>query len=134
EKYYTDQAKALKQRLQENLQGYSVGTCTLRNLTIASPDYPVTSTVSVSLHSSTGNSFQLDVPAKADRTGKWVFPDVTEIVAQIEEIGRSAAQTTNRPAASSVASAPSGRGADRTAVVRWPEGSSASTQSSQSNA
>ena len=126
ERSYTEQAKALKQRLQEKLQNYSVGTCTLRSITVASPEYPVSSTISISVRSSGGSSFQLDVPAKADPNGKWSFPETSEIVERIEEIGRSSVQTSSRP---SETSATSSRGADRTAIVRWPETSAGQRQS-----
>lgn len=129
EKSYTEEAKALKQRLQEGLQNYSVGTCTLRNIAVASPDYPVSSTLSISLRPNGGNAFQLDVPAKADRKGKWSFPEMTELLARIEEIGRSSGQVSvNREARTSAASA-SGLPANRTAVVRWPDSGSTSRES-----
>jgi uncharacterized small protein (DUF1192 family) len=128
EKSYTEEAKALKQRLQDKLQNYSVGTCTLRNINVASPEYPVTSSVSISLRPNGGNPFQLDLPAKADRTGKWSFPELTEVIGRIEDIARSSAQvSSNRPSESSVKSA-SGLPADRTAVVRWPDSGSNSRE------
>jgi uncharacterized small protein (DUF1192 family) len=134
EKSYTDEAKALKQRLQDKLQNYSVGTCTVRNIVVASPDYPVTSTISISLRPNGGSPFQLDVPAKADRAGKWSFPEVPELVARIEEIGRSSPQqASSRSPETSVTSTAGRAAADRTAVVRWPDSGSTSRESNSSN-
>lgn len=133
EQSYTEEAKALKQRLQAKLQNYSVGTCTVRNIAVASPDYPVSSTISISLRPNGGHPFQLDVPAKADRTGKWSFPEMPELIARIEEIGRSASQANPSRQPQTSAASGSGMPANRTAVVRWPDSGSTSGESNSSN-
>jgi hypothetical protein len=133
EQSYTEEAKALKQRLQEKLQNYSVGTCTLRNIAVASPDYPVSSTVSISLRPNGGHSFQLEVPAKADRTGKWSFPEIPELIARVEDIGRNSSQANPNRQPQTSATSTSGLPANRTAVVRWPDSSSTSGESNSSN-
>jgi hypothetical protein len=140
EKSYTEKGKLLKQQLQEKLQTFTIGTCTLHNINVASPEYPVTSTISLSIRSNTGNSFQLDLPARADRAGRWSFPDLTEIVQRIEEIGKSSAgsssgsgETSSGSRVTSSTQQPETRGAtgmpaDRTAVIRWPESGRTSVQ------
>jgi hypothetical protein len=145
ERSYTEKGKLLKHQLQEKLQAFTIGSCTLHNINIASPEYPVTSTMSLSIKSNSGNSFQLDVPAKADRTGNWSFPDSTEIAQQIEEIGKSlpgsraglgetssgrGVSTAQQP----VTGGEIGMPANRTAVIRWPESGPRSVQPSTSNA
>jgi uncharacterized small protein (DUF1192 family) len=133
EKSYTEGAKTLKQQLQDRLQNYTIGTCTLRNIDVASPEYPVTSTLSISLRPNGGSPFQLDLPAKADRTGKWSFPELTEVIGRIEDIARSSTRvSSNRPSQSSATSS-SGQPADRTAVVRWPDSGSTAREPSSSN-
>jgi hypothetical protein len=145
ERSYTAKAKGLKQELQGKLKEFKVDTCILYNIQMPSSEYPITSKVTVSLRSSAGESFKLDVPAKADPAGNWYFPEVNEIVQRIEEAGRSTAS--NRPASpqaapqTSVAAAPqgpsrrgTGLGANRTSVIRWPESSPAAQQQTQGTA
>jgi len=146
EKSYTEKGKLLKQQLQEKLQTFTIGTCTLHNINVASPEYPVTSTISLSIRSNTGNSFQLDLPARADRAGRWSFPDLTEIVQRIEEIGKSSAgsssgsgETSSGSRVTSSTQQPETRGAtgmpaDRTAVIRWPESGRTPVQPNVANA
>jgi outer membrane murein-binding lipoprotein Lpp len=141
EKSYTAKAKVLKQELQGKLQQFSVDTCTLYHVQMPSPEFPVTSKISLSVRSSAGNSFQLDVPAKADRVGNWFFPDVAEITQRIEELGRSTAAArpastqASRPSAGAVAPEPARRGtgprADKTVVIQWPGSNPTSPQQSQ---
>jgi hypothetical protein len=133
EQSYTEEAKAFKQRLQAKLQNYSVGTCTVRNIAVASPDYPVSSTISISLRPNGGHPFQLDVPAKADRTGKWSFPEMPELIARIEEISRSASQANPNRQPQTSATSTSGLPSNRTAVVRWPDSGPTSGESNSSN-
>src|SRR5207245_4334794 len=131
---------------QKNLHTFTIGTCTLHNINVASPEYPVTSTISLSIRSNTGNPFQLDLPARADRAGRWSFPDLTEIVQRIEEIGKSSAGSSSGSGETSSGSrvTPStqqretrgatGMPADRTAVIRWPESGRTPVQPNVANA
>lgn len=145
EKSYTEKGKLLKQQLQEKLQTFTIGPCILHNINVASPEYPVTSTISLSIRSNTGNSFQLDLPARADRAGRWSFPDLTEIVQRIEEIGKSSVgsssgsgETSSRSRVTSTQQqetrGATGMPTDRTAVIRWPESGRTSVQPNVSNA
>jgi outer membrane murein-binding lipoprotein Lpp len=135
EKSYTAKAKVVKQELQEKLKQFSVDKCTVYHVQMPSPEFPVTSKISLSVRSSAGSSFQLDVPAKADRAGNWFFPDVAEIAQRIEELGKSAA------AASSASTPPrtyigsesrrgTGTRTDKTVVIQWPGSNPTSPQQS----
>jgi hypothetical protein len=133
EKSYTEEAKALKQQLQDKLQNYTIGTCTVRNINVASPEYPVTSTLSISLRPNGGSPFQIDLPAKADRTGRWSFPELTEVIGRIEDIARSSAGGSSNRQPQSPVTSNSGPPANRTAVVRWPDSASPPREPSSSN-
>jgi hypothetical protein len=145
EKSYAEKGKLLKQQLQEKLQTFTIGTCTLHNINVASTEYPVTSTISLSIRSNAGNSFQLDLPARADRAGRWSFPGLTDIVQRIEEIGKSSVGSSSGSGETSSGSrvtstqqqetrGATGMPADRSAVIRWPESGRASVQPNVSNA
>lgn len=140
---YTASAKTLKQEVQAKLKGYSLEKCTLHNVEMPSEEYPVTSTISLSIRSGAGKSFQLDLPAKADRTGKWVLPEAQEIAQRIEEIGGSAVlASAQRDAVASSVDAPmqqqsgggAGLAANRTVVVRWPNSAGPTSQTPRGNA
>ena len=144
EQSYTASAKELKQQVQAKLKGFSLDSCTLHNIEMQSQEYPVASKISFSVRAGNGTQFQLDLPAKADRSGKWVFPDVADIVQHIEELGRSSAQTASAVESSpppsrraSVeqrsASGATGLPANRTVVIQWPNSGSTSVPQSQPN-
>ena len=128
---YTTTAKTLKKQIQAELKDFSLDTCTLHTVQMPSSDYPVTSTVSLSLRSRAGVSFQLDFPVKADSAGKWFFPEVGEIVRRIEETnktieGKSApesGQASSRTAAMQErpVSTSAGLPANATVVIQWPD-------------
>lgn len=143
ESAYTASAKTLKQEVQAKLKGYSLEKCTPHNVELPSEEYPVTSTISLSIRSGAGKSFQLDLPAKADRSGKWVLPEAQEIARRIEEIGGSAVLAdAQRDAATSSVDAPiqqqsgggTGLAANRTVVIRWPNSAGSTSQTPRSNA
>jgi hypothetical protein len=120
---YKAAAMTLKKELQGRLNGITVGTCTLRNLEITSGEYVAASKISLSLRSKSGQAFQMDVPAKAGSNGTWIFPEVPQIVQQIEQIAKSSptAAATARPQIQQQPVAGGmGRG-DRTVVIQWPD-------------
>jgi Skp family chaperone for outer membrane proteins len=142
---YTAAAKTLKKQIQVELKDFTLDTCTLHKVQIPSKEYPVESTISLSLRSQNDRAIQLDVPAKANPAGRWVFPEVGEIVRQIEEVGRSTA--TAKPPVENVVSASRsasqqqrpaigsvGLPADRTVVIRWPASGGSPAQRNQTNA
>ena len=142
EKTYTAKAKVLKQDLQGKLKQYKLDTCTLYQIDVTPPEYPVTSKISLALRTNTGGAFHLDVPVKADRSGNWIFPDSAEILQRIEEIGRTAATARSAPVPASapatvnsgVPVAPqtgrsgTGQRADKTVVIQWPGSTPAPAQ------
>jgi hypothetical protein len=81
---YLAAAKSLRKELDAKLKNFSVETCTLHNVQIPEQVYPVTSAISLALKSKSGQPYQLEFPVKADATGKWIFPSVSEIVERVE--------------------------------------------------
>lgn len=124
----TNSAKNLKKELQQQLKDFSLEKCTLHHVEYLSPNYPVTSRISLSLRSRGGSSLQFDVPVKADTKGRWLFPETNDIVRQIETNGHQMTSSQPAPPAStggrSATSNAAGSGApnvQQSVVIQWPD-------------
>ena len=82
---YMASAKELKKALQGPLKNFTIDSFTLHNVQLPDSQFPFASSISLSMKSSDGKSYELDFPVKADAKGKWVFPDPAEIALRVAE-------------------------------------------------
>lgn len=118
---YESLSKSLREEISSKLTGFRIESCTLQSVQMPENLYPFTSEISISLRSSDGKPYQLDLPVKANYAGKWFFPDANEIVERINAV-KSVAPITEKEAAGNQApskSRPPMMSVDGTIVIQW---------------
>jgi outer membrane murein-binding lipoprotein Lpp len=126
ESTYEASSKELKNKIAAKLTGFSVENYTTHSVQMSENVYPFTSKISFSIRSNDGKAYQMDLPVKADYTGKWVFPNTDEIVARINS-AKNMTPITEKEAASNTASSsqeatqnrPPIMNVDGTIVIQW---------------
>lgn len=126
---YMASAKELKKALQGPLKNFTIDSFTLHNVQLPDSQFPFASSISLSMKSSDGKSYELDFPVKADAKGKWVFPDPAEIALRVAEAIKKTATTApaSEPSASrppkteQAPSAPTTVPSNSTVVIQWPD-------------
>jgi hypothetical protein len=125
EQSYAASVGAFRKELESKLKDFRVESCTTHSVQMPSEFFPFTSQLSLALLSKDGKNFTTDIPVKADVTGKWVFPTVSEVTQRIENAGRMAAAAGAHPSTAQNQTA-----ADQPApymkvngtfVIQWPD-------------
>jgi outer membrane murein-binding lipoprotein Lpp len=96
EQSYAASVAAFRKELDSKLKDFRVQSCTTHSVQMPTELFPFTSQLSLTLLSTDGKNFTTDIPVKADVTGKWVFPSVSEVTQRIENAGRMAAAAGGR--------------------------------------
>ncbi len=121
---YMASAKELKKALQGPLKDFTIGSFTLHNIQLSDSQFPIASSISLSLQSSDGKSYQLDFPVKADAKGKWVFPEPAEIAQRVTEAKKNAvseSSTSRGPRTEQTPNVPTTMPSSATVVIQWPD-------------
>jgi hypothetical protein len=125
EQTYAASVAAFRKELDSKLKDFRVQSCTTHSVQMPSEFFPFTSQLSLALLSKDGKNFTTDIPVKADVTGKWVFPPVSEVTQRIENAGRLAAAAGARSSTGqnqTAAEQPSSyTKVDGTFVIQWPD-------------
>ena len=125
EQSYAASVAAFRKELDSKLKDFRVQSCTTHSVQMPSEFFPFTSQLSLALLSKDGKNFTTDIPVKADVTGKWVFPTVSEATQRIEHAGRMAAAAGTRSSTGQNQTAadqpPPYMKVDGTFVIQWPD-------------
>ena len=125
EQSYAASVAAFRKELDSNLKDFRVQSCTTHSVQMPSEFFPFTSQISLALLSKDGKNFTTDIPVKADVTGKWIFPTVSEVTQRIENAGRMAATTGARSSTGQNQTAADQprpyMKVDGTFVIQWPD-------------
>lgn len=124
EESYETSARALRKQVESKLTNFRVDSCTLHSVQMPESLYPFTSNISFSLRANDGKAYQMDLPVKADFSGKWIFPDTGEIVTRIEA-AKNTPPATPAPAGNNLPAGqaetpPPKMAVDGTIVIQWP--------------
>jgi hypothetical protein len=131
EQSYSARVSAFRKELDASLKDFRIQSFTVHSVQMPAEFYPFTSQLSLAFVSADGKNFTTDIPVKADATGKWVFPTVTEVMQRIESAQRVASGTAPAPATSTAqrqtntsAEQPAPiMKVDGTFVIQWPNAS-----------
>lgn len=111
EQSYDAASKAMQKRLASELRNYSVENCTQFPVAMPSDEYPYHSKVALTFRSDNGRPYRLEFPVSADTSGKWTFPNSTDVAGALAD-SRQPDQNTNFTAGSAT---PAPAGSPRTA-------------------
>jgi hypothetical protein len=140
ESTYEASSKELKNRIAAKLTGFTVENYATHSVQMAENLYPFTSKITFSIRSDDGRTYQMDLPVKADYTGKWIFPDAQEVVARINS-AKDMTPITEKEAARHAASRiqrigqsrPPIMNADGTIVIQWGDSQKPNRPSSKAD-
>jgi hypothetical protein len=122
EQSYAASVAAFRKELDSKLTDFRVQSCTTHSVQMPSEFFPFTSQLSLTLLSKDGRNFTTDIPVKADVTGKWVFPAVSEVTQRIENAGRMAGARSSPGQNQTAADQPAPyMKVDGTFVIQWPD-------------
>ena len=122
EQSYAGSVAAFRKELDSKLTDFRVQSCTTHSVQMPSEFFPFTSQLSLTLLSKDGRNFTTDIPVKADATGKWVFPAVSEVTQRIENAGRMAGARSSPGQNQTAADQPAPyMKVDGTFVIQWPD-------------
>ena len=125
EQSYSATVNSFRKDLDANLKNFRVEACTTHSVQMPAEFFPFTSQLSLALVSNDGKNFTTDIPVKADVTGKWIFPTVTEVTQLIEKANHAASaegssRSTAKNQPTSEQPAPYMK-VDGTFVIQWPD-------------